>query len=116
MSAMPDIQLLLAETRGGSVNRLGHGRVRRIAVEFRGDEAVELDILEVSLRMGEMARTRLEADTMLVRLALKALDNAIADYCRKTGARYPSAKMLMRYLDHRPDDITDDPKIVSLPK
>lgn len=98
------------------MNRLGHGRVRRIAVEFRGDEAVELDILEVSLRMGEMARTRLEADTMLVRLALKALDNAIADYCRKTGARYPSAKMLMRYLDHRPDDITDDPKIVSLPK
>ena len=115
-SAMPDFKLFLVKTRGGVVNRLGHGRVRRIAAEFRGDEAVELDILEVSLRMGEMARTRIEADTMLVRLALKALDNAIADYCRKTGSRYPSGKMLMRYLDHLPDDITDDPKVVSLSK
>lgn len=98
------------------MNKLGYGRLRRIAAEFRGDEAVELDILEVSLRMGEVARTRIEADTMLVRLALKALDNAITDYCRKTGSRYPSCKALMRYLDNRPDDVADDPKIVSLPK
>lgn len=69
------------------MNRLGHGRLRRITAEFRGDEAVELEILEVSLRMGEVARTRIEADTRLLHLAFKALDNVIAEYCRANNAR-----------------------------
>ncbi len=50
-----------------------HGRVKRLHAEFRGDEAVEIDMLEVMLRMGEISRTRIESDTRLVRLALKAL-------------------------------------------
>lgn len=80
------------------MNRMGHGRLRRITAEFRGDEAVTLDILEVALRMGEVARTRFEADTMVMRLALQALDRMIAEYCRETGARYPSYKTLSRHL------------------
>lgn len=66
------------------MNRLTHGRVQRIHAEFRGDDAVELDILEVTLRLGEVARTRIEADTVLTRLAYKALYRAIEEYCRKT--------------------------------
>lgn len=83
------------------MHRLGHGaygRSRRLAAEFCGDEAVALDILEVALRMGEVARTRIEADTMIMRLALQALDRVIAEYCRETGARYPSYKTLSRHL------------------
>lgn len=97
------------------MNGLGHGRLRRITAEFRGDEAVELEILEVSLRMGEVARTRIEADTRLLHLAFKALDNVIAEYCRANNAKYPSYKVLLRYLEGRPGDTaTDDPKIVNL--
>lgn len=80
------------------MNRMGHGRLRRITAEFRGDEAVALDILEVALRMGEVARTRAEADTMIMRLTLQALDRMIAEYCRETGVRYPSYKTLSRHL------------------
>ncbi len=98
------------------MNRFGHGRLRRITAELRGDEAVTIDILEVSLRMGEVARTRIEADTMLVRLALKALDSIIAECCHETGSRYPSYKTLLRYLEGQPDhNAADDPKIVNLP-
>lgn len=98
------------------MNRFGHGRLRRIAAELRGDEAVAIDILEVSLRMGEVARTRVETDTLLVRLALKALDNVIVQCCHETGARYPSYKALLRYLEGQPDRAAvDDSKIVNLP-
>lgn len=98
------------------MNRFGHGRLRRMAAELRGDEAVAIDILEVSLRMGEVARTRIETDTMLVRLALKALDNVIAQCCLETGARYPSYKALLRYLEVQPDHAAaDDSKVINLP-
>jgi hypothetical protein len=99
------------------VNKLGHGRLRRLTADFRGDDAVEIDILEVSLRMGEVARTRMEADTMLVRLAFKALGNAITEYCQKTGSRYPSYKALARYLaEGHTDSGADESKIINLPK
>ena len=94
----------------------GHGRVKRLHAEFRGDEAVEIDMLEVILRMGDVSRTRIESDTRLVRLALKALHNALNDYCRKTGQRYPGYIAVMKYLDD-----TEDPgqagstRVISLP-
>src|SRR5262249_57791988 len=80
-----------------------HGRVKRLHAEFRGDEAVEIDMLEVILRMGDISRTRIESDTRLVRLALKALQNAMNDYCRKSGQRYPSYIAVMKYLDDAGD-------------
>jgi len=83
------------------MNKLNHGRLKRISAEFRGDEAVEIDILEVMLRMGEVSRTRIECDTKLVRLALKALDRTIADYCGRTGQRYPTYVALARHLDEK---------------
>jgi len=78
---------------------VAHGRMKRLHAEFRGDEAVEIDMLEVVLRMGDVSRTRIESDTRLVRLALKALNNAMTDYCRKSGQRYPSYLAMMKYLD-----------------
>jgi hypothetical protein len=93
-----------------------HGRVKRIHAEFRGDEAVEIDILEVMLRMGDVSRTRIEGDTRLVRLALKALDRVMAEYTNKTGQRYPSYIVLMKYLDELEGSAPAETRVVSLPK
>lgn len=99
------------------MNRMGHGRLRRITAEFRGDEAVALDILEVALRMGEVARTRAEADTMIMRLALRALDRMIAEYCQETGARYPSYQTLSRHLaSGAPTTAVEESNVVNLSK
>lgn len=99
------------------MNRLAHGRVKRLHAEFRGDDAVELDILEVSLRLGEVARTRIEADTVLARLAFKALFRCIEEYSRKSGQRYPTYRTLAAYLDGAPiESEGDTPRVVSIAK
>jgi len=94
-----------------------HGRVKRVTAEFRGDEAVGIDILEVMLRMGEVSRSRVECDTRLVRLALQALDRAIVEYCAKTGQRYPGYQDIMKFLDARvPEAPADAARVVSIQK
>jgi len=99
------------------MSTVNHGRVKRINAEFRGDEAVEIDILEVMLRMGEVARTRIECDTKLARLALKALDRSIADYCARTGQRYPTYAVLAKFLDEREAAAPAEPaRVVSMQK
>jgi hypothetical protein len=99
------------------VASFNQGRIRRINTEFRGDEALELEILEVMLRMGEVARTRIESDTKLVRLALRALDCVIAEHCARTGQRYPSYTILSRYLDERNTAAPAEPtRVVSMQK
>ncbi len=99
------------------MSTISHGRVKRITAEFRGDEAVEIDILEVMLRMGEVSRTRIECDTKLARLALKALDRAIADYSARTGQRYPSYTVLERFIEEREAGAQAEPaRVVSLQK
>lgn len=99
------------------MSTVSHGRVKRINAEFRGDEAVEIDILEVMLRMGEVSRTRIECDTKLARLALKALDRAIAAYCGRTGQRYPTYSVLVKFLDEREAAEQSEPaRVVSMQK
>lgn len=99
------------------MSTVSHGRTKRIHAEFRGDEAVEIDILEVMLRMGEVSRTRIECDTRLVRLALKALDRAIADYCGRTGQRYPTYSVLVKHLEEREVPALAEPaRVVSMQK
>jgi len=99
------------------MSTVNHGRLKRIHAEFRGDEAVEIDILEVMLRMGEVSRTRIDCDTQLVRLALKALDRVIADYCTKTGQRYAAYPALVKFLDERETPALAEPtRVVSMQK
>ena len=99
------------------MSKLTHGRVKRIHAEFRGDEAVELDILEVSLRLGEVARTRMEADTVLTRLAYKALFRCVEEYSRKSGQRYPTYRGLLSYLEGAPiESEPDGARVVSIAK
>ena len=99
------------------MNKLTHGRVRRLHAEFRGDEAVELDILEVSLRLGDVVRTRIEADTVVTRLAFKALYRCIEEYSRKSGQRYPTYRSLLAYLDGAPiESEAEGARVVSINK
>jgi hypothetical protein len=99
------------------VASLNHGRIKRVHAEFRGDEAVELEILEVMLRMGEVARSRIESDTRLARLAFKALERTIADYSGRTGQRYPTYLMLSKLLDERETPAQAEPtRVVSIQK
>jgi hypothetical protein len=96
---------------------LNHGRLKRIHAEFRGDEAVELEILEVMLRMGEVSRTRVDTDTRMVRLAFKALERMIVDYAGRTGQRYPTYLMLFKYLDAREAPALAEPtRVISIQK
>jgi hypothetical protein len=96
---------------------LNHGRVKRIHAQFRGDEAVELEILEVMLRMGEVSRTRIDTDTRMARLAFKALERTIVDYAARTGQRYPTYLMLFKYLDEREAPAQPEPsRVVSIQK
>ncbi|MGH8621066.1 MAG: hypothetical protein ACREUB_00360 [Burkholderiales bacterium] len=96
---------------------VNQGRVKRVHAEFRGDEAVELEILEVMLRMGEVSRTRIDTDTKMVRLAVKALERMIADYAGRTGQRYPTYQMLSRFLDERETPAQPEPsRVVSIQK
>ena len=102
---------------GGNVVSLNQGRIKRIHAEFRGDEAVELEILEVMLRMGEVTRSRIESDTRLVRLAFKALERMIADYSARTAQRYPTYLMLSRHFDEREAPAQSEPtRVVSIQK
>ena len=99
------------------MNKLTHGRVKRLHAEFRGDEAVELDILEVSLRLGDVVRTRIEADTVVTRLAFKALYRCIEEYSRKSGQRYPTYRSLLAYLDGAPiESEAEGARVVSINK
>lgn len=98
------------------MSKIPHGRVKRLTTEFRGDDAVDFEILEVTLRLDEVARTKQDADALLIRLAFKALHKAIAEYCGDTGVRYPSYKDVSRYLDAGGGaDDNEGPKVVSLP-
>ena len=96
---------------------LNHGRIKRIHAEFRGDEAVALEILEVMLRIGEVAHSRIDSDTRLVRLAFKALERMIADYSGRTGQRYPTYLMLSKQLEERETPAQTEPaRVVSIQK
>ncbi|HEX9765036.1 MAG TPA: hypothetical protein VGA39_07105 [Candidatus Acidoferrales bacterium] len=96
---------------------LNHGRLKRIHAEFRGDEAVELEILEVMLRMGEVSRTRVDTDTRMVRLAFKAHERMIVDYAGRTGQRYPTYLTLSKDLDEREATAQAEPtRVVSIQK
>lgn len=72
---------------------------RRISAELRGDDAVEADMLETMLRIQEMARTKVERDSMLVQLAIKALGRVVSDCRQATGKRFPAIQDVADFLN-----------------
>ncbi len=63
--------------------------IRRVSAEFSGDEAVDLEIIEVSLGLSRITRSKSERDTKLMQVALAALRKVIEQYRSEIGERYP---------------------------
>ncbi|MHB8314503.1 MAG: hypothetical protein ACYDCW_02135 [Acidithiobacillus ferrivorans] len=63
--------------------------IRRVSAEFVGDDAVDLEIIEVSLGLNRIARSKSERDTKLMQVALAALGKTIEQYRSFSGERYP---------------------------
>lgn len=84
---------------------ISFGRLKRRNGGDRSGSGVKANFLKSILPPGGTPRARAESDTALVRqalllqLALKALDRAIADYCGVTRQRRPSYAALAQYLD-----------------
>jgi hypothetical protein len=87
---------------------IGFGRVKHGNGRSRVHAGADPDpaLLKTMPRSAAAARP-IENDPAVVRqalllhLALKALDRAIAEYCGGTGRRRPSYAALARYLDER---------------
>ena len=56
---------------------------------LEGDAAVEVDLLLRSLGIDAMARAKVEQDSVLVRLAIAALQRTMAECGRQLGKKYP---------------------------
>jgi len=63
--------------------------IRRVSAEFSGDDAVDLEIIEVSLGLSRATRSKSERDTKLMQVALAALGKVIEQYRSERGERYP---------------------------
>ncbi len=71
---------------------------RRLSAEIVGDDAIEADMLETILRLGEPHRSKLARDSALVSLAIRALGRALEDCRREQGKKFPSTADLDAFL------------------
>jgi len=90
------------------MSTVGFGRLkRRVSGDHRSGSGTGGNFLKTILGSGGAPSERAESDTALVRqalllrLALKALDRVIAEYCDATHGRPPSYAALAQYLEER---------------
>ena len=77
--------------------------IRRVSAEFSGDEAVDLEIIEVSLGLSRVTRSKSERDTKLMQIALAALRKAVEQYRLESGERYPEFSEFAAWLGIKTD-------------
>lgn len=87
---------------------------RRICADFVGDEATDLDILEVSLGIHRSARSKSDRDTMLLKASIIALTEALQRYIQKTGIRYPDYEVFVQWLKDGETVAAEDKAVVRL--
>lgn len=63
--------------------------VRRVSAEIFGDQALDLEIMEVSLGLNRATRNKGDRDARLLTLALAALRKAVSQYSTENRVRYP---------------------------
>ena len=71
---------------------------RRVCADFIGDDATDLDILEVSLGIHRSARSKSDRDTLLLKASIVALTEAVHRYIKKTGVRYPDYEEFIAWM------------------
>lgn len=64
-----------------------------------GEEAIELELLEKSLRIDKLAKSKSERDNLFFGLALDALQKTIHSYNKAHQVKYPSYNQIKAYLD-----------------
>lgn len=80
------------------MKKKGNKRVKRLSAELVDDDVTDVEILETILRSSEMGSTKIERDTALIKLSIKALSRVVRDYSKKTGKRFPDALDVAEYL------------------
>jgi len=72
--------------------------IKKITATFTGDQAIELELLEKSLRLDKLAKTKSERDNLFFSLALDSLRKSIIKYSKQHGTKYPSYEQMKDYL------------------
>lgn len=81
--------------------------VRRVSAEIFGDQAVDLEIMEVSLGLNRATRSKGDRDAKLVTLALAALRKAVSQYSAENRVRYPELGEFSEWLGIQPERSED---------
>lgn len=71
---------------------------RRVSADFVGDEALDLDVLEVRLRISQHAKSKSDKDSLLVKTAIAALQERVDAFCLETGTKYPDCENFIHWL------------------
>jgi hypothetical protein len=75
------------------------GPVRRVCADIIGDDAVDLEILEVSLGIQRIAKSKGDRDGLLIKSALLALGRAVDDYRAESGVKHPEYEAFVEWLN-----------------
>lgn len=84
--------------------------VRRVSAEIFGDQAVDLEIMEVSLGLNRATRSKGDRDAKLMTLALAALRKAVSQYSTENRVRYPELSEFSEWLGIQPETAEDAPE------
>jgi len=87
---------------------------RRVYADFIGDDATDLDILEVSLGIHRNARSKSDRDSMLLKAAILALSEAVERYRKKTGTRHPEYQEFLQWMQNGEKTETPEKEVVRL--
>jgi hypothetical protein len=72
--------------------------IKKITATFTGEDAIELELLEKSLRIDKLAKSKSERDNLFFSLALAALQKTIDSYNKAYQLKYPSYEQIKDYL------------------
>jgi hypothetical protein len=72
---------------------------KRISLELKGDDVIKADILETSLQLNRLSRSKSERDAELVSLGLSALEFVMMQVSKESGKKYPSAQDVRSFLN-----------------
>jgi len=76
------------------------GPVRRVCADMVGDDAVDLEILEVSLGIQRIAKSKGDRDGLLIKAAFVALGRAVEEYRSESGIRHPEYESFVEWLEN----------------
>lgn len=77
--------------------------VRRVSAEFTGDDAIDIEVIEVSLGLSRAVRSKVDKDALLMKYAIAALNSALTRYKSESGEKYPEADRFGVWLGIAPE-------------